>query len=76
MKLREIAYSTAQIERIRARLDDPVSPPDEIQRPRYPSGRKMEPARFEALIRRLKKHEKRVADMIEEDALRWFRRTY
>jgi hypothetical protein len=76
VKLAEISYSTRQIERIRARLGDNSSPVHLIQRPRYQSGRLMDKKRFEALIIRLKKHENRVAQCIEQDALRWFRRTY
>ena len=52
MRAQEIAYHMEQMTKIRTRLEDQVSPPDEIKKPKG-----MRTLRFEALIKRLKKHE-------------------
>ena len=76
VKIAEIAYSKRQIERIRARLQAGNTPTPQITRPRYDSGRLMDIKRFETLVERLIKHEKRVDRLAEEGLLKWFNRTY
>lgn len=52
MRTQEIAHSAGQMTKIRSRLGDLVNPADEIKKPKG-----MRTKRFEASIKRLKKHE-------------------
>ena len=76
MKLWEIEQAKAQIIKIRCSLNDNLSPPDEIKRPRYESGRLFPLKRHESKINKLKILEKRVDNLAEQGLLRWLNRVY
>lgn len=76
MKWRELNAITTQIVRLRARMGDETSPPDEIKRGYYPDGSKIRPEVHLKRVQRLKKLEKRAGEIVESDMNRWFRRVY
>lgn len=59
MRTQEICHHIEQSNKIRARLEDSVKPPDVIKKPKG-----MRTLRFEASIKRLKRHEEAICQKL------------
>jgi hypothetical protein len=72
----EIEQAQAQIIKIRASLNDDISPASDIKRPRYPCGRLLERIVFETRVNKLIKLENHVDKLLTKGLLKWFNRSY
>ena len=76
MKSWELEQAQNQIFKLRRSLKDDLSPPGEIKRPRYASGRILGIKRFQNRITKLKMLEKRVDKLVSEECIKWYKRVY
>ena len=72
----EREQAVTQIIKIRESLNDTISAPNEIKRPRYASGRLYSLKRHENKLIKLELLENRVANLMEEGLVKWFYRVY
>jgi hypothetical protein len=72
----EIEQAQTQIIKIRASLNDNLSPVKDIKRPRYPSGRLLERKVFDNRVHKLALLENHVNSMLYSGFNKWFNRAY
>ena len=76
MKQWEREQAVTQIIKIRNSLNDTISAPDKIKRPRYPCGRLYSLKRHENKLIKLALLEKRAGNLLEDGLIKWFNRVY